>query len=95
MYMLIACYPVCSLPNVRSSRLTIDLTLEKAYQSCWPMQRQDQPHQENIGASDGALGYWQTMLKEAILPAVSSEIPVESCFSRKCSIILAIVFDGK
>ena len=35
------------------------------------------------------------MPKEGILLAVSSEIPVESCFFRKSSIILGVGFDGK
>jgi hypothetical protein len=35
------------------------------------------------------------MLKEAVVMAVSSEIPAESCFFRKGSIILSVGFDGK
>jgi hypothetical protein len=48
-----------------------------------------------IGSSTPALGDRRTMPKEGILLAVSSEIPVESCFFRKSSIILGVGFDGK
>jgi hypothetical protein len=47
-----------------------------------------------IGSSTGMLGDCPTMQMESILLAVSSEIPIESCFFWKGSIILTLGFDG-
>jgi hypothetical protein len=54
-----------------------------------------QPAPGKIGPSTGAAEARRKMPIQAILLAVSSEIPIESCFFRKGSIILIACFDGK